>query len=377
MDYIKPLSNHWNSEQFDYTLLLFPILHEEYPNGAIFGGLLIDNFTFIENFVARRFAAITNGEFLFAVERVHDNSLIYYSSEEAPVEPFEESADLWVLTDLQLKVKMVGTTLDRLSRERARKNIILLIVVNLLFIIGIIYIIRNLAKEIELARIKSNLVANVSHEIRTPIALIRMYSETLEMGRITREDKKQKYYKTMLAESIRLSQLVNNMLDFSKIESNRKEYRKSPHNLAHIVENILDMYQYNFEQAGFTVHKQLQNKIPEISIDSDAITQAFVNLLDNAMKYSQDHKVIHITLEQENHSVVLSVQDFGIGIPEQEHRKIFQKFYRVGDSLVHNTKGSGLGLSLVNHIMKVHGGHVIVKSHLGTGSTFSLVFPYE
>ena len=374
--YIKPYAVHWQSDTFDNTLLLFPIIKSGLASsGAIYGGLLIDNLSFVERIVARRFMSMNEGEFILAIQKNDAPDYLYYSTEMAPEGPFEQSSALWILPDMQLKIKMSGTTLDRLSRDQSRTNMVFLLAVNIVIIIGLIYVVRNVSREMELAKIKTNLVANVSHEIRTPIALIRLYAETLQMGRLENEEKKNKYYKTMLAESIHLTQLVNNMLDFSKIESNKKEYRKSPNDIGKLVHQVLEMYHHNFEQKGFSVELAIADTPALVIIDVEAITQAFVNLLDNAMKYSNAEKHITIELVQNKRNIALSVTDQGIGIPESEQKKIFQKFYRVGDSLVHNTKGSGLGLSLVEHIMKVHNGEVTVQSIVGKGSSFSLIFP--
>ncbi|MBN1464206.1 GHKL domain-containing protein, partial [candidate division KSB1 bacterium] len=374
--YIRPLSMSWNTTNFDYSLLIFPVVHEIIPGGVAFGGMLIDNMTFINEIVERRFKQMTlEDEFDFAIQKKGRRDFFYYSTEYIPDEPFEESKPIWILADMDLKIKMAGTTLERLSIVRSRNNILLLVIVNIVFMVGLVYIIRSISKEMELARIKSNLVANVSHEIRTPVALIRMYAETLEAGRLKDEPKKNKYYRTMLAETVRLTQLINNMLDFSKIESGRKEYRLTPQNLGDILQQILTMYHYNFEQKEFQVEKNIATNLPPVNIDQEATTQAIVNILDNAMKYSPENKHIYISLEQKGQHIILSVTDHGIGIPESEQEKIFQKFYRAGDSLVHNTKGSGLGLSLVEHIMRVHKGKVTLKSKPGQGSTFSLVFP--
>ncbi|MDZ7317111.1 MAG: HAMP domain-containing histidine kinase [candidate division KSB1 bacterium] len=373
--YFKPMARPWNIGGIDYTLLIFPILHPSFHGGVLFGGLLIDNVQYIREIVARRFSAMAEEEFVFAVQKKGERGFVYHSNMDEKEDTFEASAALWILPDLELKVKMAGTTLADLSHRRSQQNLMFLGVVNIIFLIGLIYVVHNVNKEMEIAKIKSNLVANVSHEIRTPVALIRLYAETLEMGRIKSEAKRQKYYKTILAETVRLSQLINNILDFSKIESRMKEYHLAPGDLAEVVRRVLEMYEHNFEQNGFRVECNIEENLPEIEMDADAVTQAFVNLLDNAMKYSTDDRYIGIQLKQRNEHIVLSVTDHGIGIPQHELKKIFQKFYRVGDSLVHNTKGSGLGLALVEHIMTVHRGRVEVESTVGRGSTFSLIFP--
>ncbi len=373
--YIKPVAAELQNLP-GYTLLLFPILNDAFPEqGAIFGGLIVDDLEFIEQIIAMRFSALSEGEFILAVQRKDSKKYVYYSTEEYPEGVFEQKQDNWILPEFELQIRMAGTTLESLSRDRSHKNMMLLIVVNIVFMTGLIYVVRNVSKEMELAKIKSNLVANVSHEIRTPVALIRMYAETLEMGRLKNEDKKKKYYKTILAETVRLTQLINNMLDFSKIESKKKEYRMRPTDLSLVVHQVIDMYHYNFEQRGFAINEDIDIDLPDVEADTEAVTQAIINLLDNAMKYSVDDKYIGISLKKNDDYIILSVSDHGIGIPESEQKKIFQKFYRAGDSLVHNTKGSGLGLSLVEHIMRVHKGKVVLESTVGHGSTFSLIFP--
>jgi two-component system phosphate regulon sensor histidine kinase PhoR len=228
-----------------------------------------------------------------------------------------------------------------------------------------------------LARMKTDFVANVSHELRTPLALIRMHAETLEMDRVPDEERKKQYYRTIMSETTRLTQLINNILDFSKIESHKKEYHLESDDLRECLIQTLNVYGYHLRTKGFRLEQKLDPAVPKISMDREAVTQALINLLDNAVKFSQEEKKIIVTLETKQNMVVLSVRDFGVGIPEAEQKKIFDKFYRVENSLVHNTKGSGLGLNLVKHIMNVHNGKVSVTSKEGEGSTFSLYFPKE
>jgi len=226
-----------------------------------------------------------------------------------------------------------------------------------------------------LAQMKTDFVADVSHELRTPLALIRMYAETLEMGRVGSEQKKKSYYKTIMNETARLTQLINNILDFSKIESSKKEIILEDVDLGALIQETVDMHHFHLEQKGFDLQLNIEKSLPMISADGESLKLAFINLLDNAVKFTPEKKVISVVLTRQDASLVLSVMDHGIGIPKAEQKRIFEKFYRVGSSLVHDTKGSGLGLSLVKHIMEVHGGKVNVISNQGEGSTFSLIFP--
>jgi signal transduction histidine kinase len=220
-------------------------------------------------------------------------------------------------------------------------------------------------------------VANVSHELRTPLSLIRLYAETLEMGRLTSPEKYQEYYRIIRKESERLSALINNILDFSRIEAGKKEYSFRDTNLAELVRNTLESYRFQIEQSGFTLEQNIADDIPAVRVDREAFARSLLNLINNAVKYSQEQKYLGVNLYRTNGSVKLEVVDRGIGISRAEQAKIFEKFYRVCDPLVHNTKGSGLGLALVRHIIHAHGGQVEVESAPGNGSKFTIALPVD
>jgi signal transduction histidine kinase len=234
---------------------------------------------------------------------------------------------------------------------------------------------RNISREMNLARLKSDFVANVSHELRTPLALIRLYAETLELGRLSSKEKYQEYFRIIREESERLTALINNILDFSRIDAGRKEYEFQETNLAELVHSTLDSYRFQIQQNGFGFEENISPDIPPVRVDREAIARSLLNLVNNALKYSKDQKYIGVSLYRVNGSVNLEVQDRGIGIAPNEHEKIFEKFYRCGDPLVHNVKGSGLGLSLVRHIARAHGGDVLVESVPDKGSKFTIALP--
>jgi signal transduction histidine kinase len=275
---------------------------------------------------------------------------------------------------LVLAMKLHGTTLQAISDRFFRQSFLILGGLSLLLAVGLGVTYRNVSKEMALARLKSDFVSNVSHELRTPLSLIRLYSETLEMGRLSTPEKLQEYYQIIRKESERLTALINNILDFSRIEAGRKEYDFRETDLRELVANTLESYRYEIEQHGFTLEEKI-DPVPPMRVDREAMERSLLNLVNNALKYSQDHKYIGVNLYRDNGSVKLEVIDHGIGIPSREQEKIFEKFYRVGDPLVHNTKGSGLGLSLVQHIAHAHGGEVSVDSTPGQGSKFTIKLP--
>jgi signal transduction histidine kinase len=276
---------------------------------------------------------------------------------------------------LALGIKYQGTSVQALGQTWMHRSFLILGILSLMIIGGLVLTKHIVSKEMALARLKSDFVSNVSHELRTPLALIRLYAETLELGRITTREKKQQYYRIIRKESERLTALINNILDFSRIEAGRKEYEFRKTDIAELVHNTLDSYRYQIEQQGFAFEERIDPNLPAVPVDREAIARALVNLVNNALKYSTDEKFLGVKLYRDNGVVKLEVADHGIGIERRDQSKIFEKFYRAGDPLVHNTKGSGLGLSLVRHITQAHGGDIAVESIPGRGSKFTLSLP--
>ena len=281
----------------------------------------------------------------------------------------------YVFPDLMLAIKYQGTTVADIGTKFLRYNYIVLAALSMVMIGGIWLTYRNVSREMKLARLKSDFVANVSHELRTPLALIRLYAETLELGRLTAKEKYHEYFRIIREESERLTALINNILDFSRIEAGRKEYEFQETNLAELVHSTLDSYRFQIQQNGFAFEENISVDIPPVIVDREAIARSLLNLVNNALKYSREQKYIGVSLYRSNSSVNLEVRDRGIGISVNEQEKIFEKFYRCGDPLVHNVKGSGLGLSLVRHIARAHGGDVLVESAPEKGSKFTIPLP--
>ena len=289
----------------------------------------------------------------------------------------EVDQESMVFPHLFWAIKYQGTTIADISARFLRYNYAVLGALSILMIGGIFLTYRNISREMNLARLKSDFVANVSHELRTPLALIRLYAETLELGRINAKEKYHEYFRIIREESERLTALINNILDFSRIEAGRKEYEFKETDLSQLVRSTLDSYRFQIEQHGFTFEENIASDIPPVNVDREAIARSLLNLVNNALKYSKDKKFIAVNLYRANGTVKLEVEDHGIGIPAGEQDKIFEKFYRCGDPLVHNIKGSGLGLSLVRHIVRAHGGEVHVESAPNKGSKFTIALPVD
>jgi signal transduction histidine kinase len=250
-----------------------------------------------------------------------------------------------------------------------------LVVVLSVTLFGAYLLWRDVRREVLMAEMRSQFVSSVSHELKTPLTAIRMFAETLRLGRAKDPNTQLEYLDTIVNESERLTRLLNNVLDFSKIEQGKRTYHPSPASLPEIVRTAARAMEYPLKQQGFALEVRIDEGLPEIRVDRDAIEQAVLNLLSNAMKYSGESRSIDLKAEREGDCAVIRVIDRGVGIDPKEQGRIFEKFYRVPNRENQSLPGTGLGLSLIAHIAKAHGGSVRVESTPGEGSTFSIFLP--
>ena len=234
---------------------------------------------------------------------------------------------------------------------------------------------RYTVRQLELARIKSSFVSNVSHELKTPISLIRLAVETLELGRYGSPQEGEKFIRLISRETTRLNQLVDNILDFARLEAGQRVFKFTEVDVGEVVRETLDSYRLRLEDQGFSLTMDVPEDLPLVRGEPAAIAQCLLNLLDNAIKYSRQRKEIHVAVTPRPGEVAISVRDRGLGIPERDQKRVFEKFVRLETGLVHDVKGAGLGLSLVDQIVRAHGGRIELSSTPGEGSTFTLVFP--
>ena len=304
-----------------------------------------------------------------------ENSQVLFSNAPTQNGYFLESNMDRPFSNWKVSVGLKGTNIDALARNSFLHSAGATILVLIFLLLGMALTIRATDREARLAQAKSNFVSNVSHELKTPLSLLSLFSEILELGRVNSEEKKTEYYRIIRHESLRLNKMVDNILDFSKIEAGRKRYVFAEGDMAEVIERVLSSYRYQIINSGFDVQTKAQPELPPVLIDRDAMEQAISNLLDNAIKYSRDMKQLSITTERRGSKLSIEIADHGIGIPRAEQAKVFEKFYRVGNGLVHDVKGSGLGLSLVKHIVEAHNGTISVESEVGKGSRFTILLP--
>jgi two-component system phosphate regulon sensor histidine kinase PhoR len=340
--------------------------------------LVIDPGKFISQVLDPKIQEIAKDKFYIVAYRAGEDLPFYTSNKQYNPGKIDDKEPFWLLKDYLMGIEMKDLTIADLARERTKRNLILIVLMDTVLLLGTWLIFRNVKRQVELSQMKSDFVSNVSHEIRTPLALISMYIETLEMGRVKSAEKTKEYYNVILNETSRLSGIVNRILSFSQIESNKRKYTFCGTVINEVVENAALTFRYSLENKGFSYSFEPGEDLPVIMADRESIADAFVNLVDNAMKYSTENKDITVRTGKYDNYVFVEVEDHGIGISEKNQKFIFDKFFRVTEmNLANSVKGSGLGLAIVKHTMDIHKGSIYVKSTPGSGSLFRLSFPIK
>jgi signal transduction histidine kinase len=271
-----------------------------------------------------------------------------------------------------------------LSTGRRRAKLFAGLILGTVFaaVAGLVSARRAFFRQLQLNEMKSNFVSSVSHELRAPIASVRLMAENLERGKISDAPRQHEYFRFIVQECRRLSSLIENVLDFSRIEQGRKQYEFEPVDVIALVKTTVKLMEPCATDKG--VNLEISNipspaSLSELNLDGRAIQQALVNLIDNAIKHSPKGEMVTVGVERKNGPapavVCLSVSDHGPGIPAAEHERIFERFYRLGSELRRETQGVGIGLSVVQHIVAAHGGRIVVESEPGKGSRFTIEFP--
>jgi two-component system, OmpR family, phosphate regulon sensor histidine kinase PhoR len=284
---------------------------------------------------------------------------------------FKSTLNKWLLHILPRKY----IEIEQDIRNRRRANLFFIILSMALIFISLAIICVAWQRDRQLRQLKEDFIGNVSHELKTPLSLIRMFSEILVTGRIKDENKKIDYFRIIHNESDRMSRLINNLLDFANLGRGIHSEHFEKINIVQVVAKALEAYRYEIQKDGFQINLDAHPDVPDSFADPNAITMAFLNLLDNSVKYSGDQKQIDVKVARVDGFVDLTVIDKGIGIPAAEQQKIFDKFYRGSAPSVRRIRGSGIGLAITKHVAEMHGGKVLVESEPGKGSIFTLRIP--
>jgi signal transduction histidine kinase len=236
---------------------------------------------------------------------------------------------------------------------------------------------RVMARQRELVRLQGRFVADVSHELKTPLALVRLLAETLASRRVRDPERIQAYHETITRESERLSVLLENILDLGRIESGRKQYEFGPCDVAAAARQAWALFEPQLADEGFDARLEIAPQLPIIQADSQALQQVMVNLLQNAHRYAGEGKFVRLSVAREGFVILITVEDHGIGMTRQQVDHLGESFFRAEDARVRQTRGVGLGLAIVHHIVTAHRGKVEVHSRPGQGSRFTAWIPFE
>jgi two-component system, OmpR family, phosphate regulon sensor histidine kinase PhoR len=362
---IEPLKPS-NSQGYSY----FMFIANDISGEPIISGMIIDTKEFVNQVLAPKIEMIKEN---FIIDLRRGNQSVY-SSDPLGLSTPSRQKSLWLLPELKLGITYKGKTIQQYTRERTYLNFGLIILIDFLFLIGTWFVFKSFKTELILAKMRSDFISNVSHEIRTPLALLSVYTETILLERY-KPEKLKEYHQIIHQETNRLTGIVNKILNFSKIEEKKYQYNFTRLSLNEILETVLDRFSYHLKNTSFTVEVKLDRGLPLMNGDKEALNEVITNLVDNGIKYSENVKYLGIETFIENNQIILLVSDKGIGIPAEQQKYIFDKFYRGSESEVHNIKGSGLGLAIVKHIIEGHSGTITVESEPEKGSTFKVTFP--
>jgi len=261
------------------------------------------------------------------------------------------------------------------SRAQFERNLTALGAAVLLLLGSLVFINITAQKERELSLRQTGFLANVTHELKTPLAVMQAAGENLADGRVKDPDRLKSYGKHIYDESVRLRNMIEKLLDVAKTDAGRMNLKQTRQQVDELLKDYLAEHRPYLENEGFTIKFETDKKISPIKIDPDSFQTIMDNLIENAVKYSPEEKFIGIHVSDDKYEVTVEVEDHGLGIPYKAQKHIFDKFFRVEDTLTAHTKGHGLGLSIVKSLIELNGGDIILKSQYRKGSKFLLHFP--
>ena len=305
----------------------------------------------------------TKGGFIYGTPFISDPEAM------SATEPFRDTVDGWFV-----RVTEAESSAPQLQRKRLVDSVFIGGAITVI-LAGFVFLALAVRRERKANDLKSEFISNVSHELKTPLSIITMFGEMLANGRTKGPEQSTEYAEIIWRESQRLGRLIDNVLDFSKIERGANVYDFAEADAGEVVERAVDLIQRRLATAEMSIDVKIDEELPQVQLDANAFTLAVMNLIDNAIKYASDGKKIELRLAKQGERLVLTVKDFGPGIDPDELDQVFERFYRARAVRLKTVRGSGIGLALVRHIARAHGGDVSVKSEVGKGATFELWLP--
>ncbi len=335
--------------------------------------------TYLVGSVFPQFFDVRSPRLLYQI--IDGNGNIIYGFSFAGIKPSDIVSSQFpdTLTRWRLRVAQrdAGNLASR-EEKQATVDLILISLAVLVIILGLGFLLWAMRRERRLNQLKSDFISNVSHELKTPLSIISMFGELLSMGRVKSAEQATEYAEIIRRESVRLSRLIDNVLDFAKIERGVDVYQFLPgQDLGDVVDRALEISAHRVDSAEMTLKVEIEPNLPTATIDANAMTLAVLNLVDNAIKYAVDGKRLVVRVARGSAGLVLEVRDFGEGVPFDEREQIFERFYRARGIRLKPIRGSGIGLALVRHIVEAHGGTITVMDAKGGGSLFRLAIPAD
>jgi two-component system, OmpR family, phosphate regulon sensor histidine kinase PhoR len=282
---------------------------------------------------------------------------------------FQSTVDGWVLRVTQKDIADPG-----LERRQLIDSLLIGVAVTVI-LVGLTILGLAIRRERRLNELKSEFISNVSHELKTPLSIISMFGEMLADGRTKSPEQAHEYAEIIWRESVRLGRLIDNVLDFAKIERGMGVYEFGDADLGEVIDRVVVVSARRVAAAEMTLEVDIEPELPPVHIDASAITLAVLNLIDNAIKYAADGKRIALGVRRVGERIIVTVRDWGPGIDPEEHERIFDRFYRARAIRLKPIRGSGIGLALVQHIARAHGGDAAVTSAPQQGATFRILLP--
>lgn len=277
--------------------------------------------------------------------------------------------------DWHLAVEFTNTPTVATSDASLIKNMIVLGIACFFLLGSLLFMFVTAQREQALAKRQAGFLANVTHELKTPLAVMQAAGENLADGRVEDRTRLKTYGNHIYSEAVRLRRMIDKLLDVAKADAHESLLEPKPVQLGDLLDDYLHDHRSFIENKGFTLQTTIPDSMPLTMVDVESFETILTNLIENAIKYSNDEKFIGISLSHHNRNILLAIEDRGVGIPEKSIKHIFEKFYRAEDALTAHTKGHGLGLSIVKNLVAQNGGSIQVDSEEGTGTTFFVTFP--
>lgn len=338
----------------DYLLngVLKPMLAEDFGNSAEAGMVV-----WVRNWIMGEILLTNNADIAYN----RDNVDIY--------QRFPDLLDNWII-----QASFIESPVSTATSASLNRNLFVLGIAVFILFGALVFMFINAQKEREFAERQAGFLANVTHELKTPLALMQAAGENISDGRVAEGERLKNYGKHIYGEAIRLRKMIDKLLDVAKSDSNQTMVKQAPYQINNLVDDYIESKRDYIENQGFDLNTEISPSIPPVMIDKDHLETILGNLLENSIKYSWERKEITVRVYSDKKSVIVSVTDKGQGIPTKAQKNIFKKFYRVENSMTAQTKGHGLGLSIVQNMVELNGGTISVTSEPGKGSEFTVSF---